>query len=78
MKLKVKYFGMIAEWANTGKELLAVGGSTVDGLRTVLAKKIPQLRSVSYQIAVNQKIATGETTLNENDEVAILPPFAGG
>jgi molybdopterin converting factor small subunit len=29
-------------------------------------------------VSVNQEIAHEETTLQEGDEVALLPPFAGG
>jgi len=36
------------------------------------------LKGISYQVAVNQKIANKEQILNDTNEIAILPPFAGG
>jgi molybdopterin converting factor small subunit len=38
-----------------------------------------ELKDIAYVIAVNQSVvASGLVTINENDELALLPPFAGG
>ena len=76
--MQVKYFGMIAEWAGTDESSLELKGASIEGLKAKLEHDIPLLRGITYQVAVNQSIALPETTLNENDEVALLPPFAGG
>ena len=78
MRLKVRYFGMITEWAGTDSEEVEIDGNQVEELRYALVRSIPQLGTITFQIAVNQSIANSETILNENDEVAVLPPFAGG
>jgi len=36
------------------------------------------LKEINYKIAVNQTLADDSLLLNENDEIALLPPFAGG
>lgn len=78
MKLKVRYFGMIAEWAGANSETIAFDGSEVGSLTNQLETDLPKLKGISYQIVVNQEIASMETTLSEFDEVSLLPPFAGG
>ena len=69
---------MITEWAGTDSGTIEVDGSTIQDLKSALMRSIPQLETITFQIAVNQSIASNETELNENDEVAVLPPFAGG
>jgi len=78
MKLNVKYFGMIAEWTGTTEQSIECPVSTVQDLKTQLETEHPKLKDISYQVAVNHKIASNEEKLNEQDELALLPPFAGG
>ncbi len=78
MKLNIKYFGMIAEWAGTENGELDFSGTSVAELRAEVEKRIPGLNSASYQIAVNHVIAAEDTIITLGDEIAILPPFAGG
>ena len=78
MKLKVKYFGMIAEWAGSTEQSVEFSGGTVSNLKTQLETEHPKLKGISYQVAVNQKIASVDEELNESNEIALLPPFAGG
>ncbi len=78
MKLKVKYFGMIAEWAGSTEQSVEFSGSTIRNLKVQLEAEHPKLKGISYQVAVNQKIASVDEKLNESNEIALLPPFAGG
>lgn len=78
MKLDIKYFGMIAEWVGTSEKELEFSGSTVADLKMQLESSHSELKGISYQVAVNRTISTDDLMLNENDELAILPPFAGG
>lgn len=78
MKLDVKYFGMIAEWAGSQSGQLDFMGTSVAELRIQIEKLVPGLNSASYQIAVNHVIVTEEQVISLGDEIAILPPFAGG
>ena len=38
----------------------------------------PQLADTTYQVAVDQRLATDDTELESAREIALLPPFAGG
>ena len=52
---------------------------TVADLRSFLNKQSEQLSTInSYFIAVNQEYAEDEQTINDNDEIAIIPPVSGG
>ncbi|HKR07355.1 MAG TPA: MoaD/ThiS family protein, partial [Bacteroidia bacterium] len=50
----------------------------IDTLKKNLINKFPLLNNYSFQFAVNKEKTEKNTLLNENDEVALLPPFAGG
>lgn len=78
MKLNVKYFGLVAEAAGKQEEVLEFSeGISATELLTQLVEKynIPDAESV--QVAVNQNLDTN-AVLKDGDEVALLPPFAGG
>ena len=80
-RIKVLYFGMFEEKAGTSSEAFEIEQETipVSGFEEYLLKKHPEFNGLSYSIAVNQQINTNkEMQLSENDEIAILPPFAGG
>jgi molybdopterin converting factor subunit 1 len=78
MKINIKYFGMIAETTGKNEEILDVdeGMSTVE-LKDRQIKTYQIADPESVQLAVNHNLNT-EVELKEGDEVAFLPPFAGG
>ncbi len=76
--MKVIYFGIIAERAGSDSGDFDFEGKNVDEAKKLLESKILGLSSISYQLAVNHKIVSNSTVLNVNDELAALPPFAGG
>ena len=79
MKIEIKYFGLLAEAVGKGKELLDIEPNcTVQQLQELVGERYPKLQQKSFQIAVNQHLAEGTALLSEGDEVALLPPFAGG
>lgn len=75
MEIKIIAFGRIAEI--TGKELMLTASDT-DTLKQQLSGKFPQLSGMKYAIAVNKKMTEGNTELNTNDTVALMPPYSGG
>ena len=79
MNIKLKYFGMVSEITETGEELLSVDESIdIKNLKLLLVSKYDLLSTINYKVAVNQSIKDDTENLNENDEVVLLPPFAGG
>ena len=79
MNIKIKYFGMLCECCGKSEESREIPENTsLSGLKTELLQAYPSLAEKQYKIAVNQKIGEGDTYLSEGDEIALLPPFAGG
>ena len=76
--MKVIYFGLIAERAGSDTGDFDLTGKNIGEAKKVLESNIIGLSSISYQLAVNQHIVTSSTIIEENDELAALPPFAGG
>ena len=77
MKINLLFFGQVADI--TGKTAWKISGvkNTAD-LNQRLAENFPSLQSIKYSIAVNKKVVQENTELNNEDTVAILPPFSGG
>ena len=81
MQITVRLFGSIREAA--GEKELAVrveAGATADSLRALLARDHPAFEEMAdrLRVSVNHEIAPGDTALSDGDEVAFLPPVAGG
>ncbi len=79
MNLQIHFFGMIAETLK--KELLIIDdyeGKTLGDVEEMLLNNFPELSGFTYKLALNKKIVNGKTTLEKDNEIAVLPPFAGG
>lgn len=80
MKVKVLLFGMLAD--KTGTRILIIedaeGMVDLAGLKNYLESKYSFLKEMKYIIAANQQITRKNIKLNEGDEIALMPPFAGG
>ena len=76
-QINVLAFGAITDI--TGKSSFVVNdiGSTEDLIKQ-LEEQYPRLKTINYAIAVDKRIVTGNTNLQHNATVAILPPFSGG
>ncbi|WP_194777927.1 MoaD/ThiS family protein [Pararhodonellum marinum] len=75
--IKVKAFGKITEILEN-ENLEFSGISDTVELKEFLEQSYPELKNLTYQIAVNRQIALDNTRLEEHSEVALLPPFSGG
>ncbi|MFY0712679.1 MoaD/ThiS family protein [Seonamhaeicola sp. NFXS20] len=77
MLITVKYFGQIAEVTHKSEETLNVEGTKISDVLKLLNEKYKDLKHKDFQLAQNQELVTKETKLT-GDELALLPPFAGG
>lgn len=78
MKCEVKYFGMISEKMRLTTEMIETDVVLVDSkdLQKSFVQRFPELENMTFQIAVNGKIAN--ELVGEVKTIALLPPFAGG
>lgn len=77
MKINVKIFGRLAEI--TGKDHLLINNiQDTDQLMAHLHSLYPVLRDTRFACAVDMRIISTNTRLNDNCIVALLPPFSGG
>lgn len=74
--MDIKLFGLIAEKAGT--DSVQVSAGDLHGLRKLLEERIDGLADLSYAIAVDRKIVRDNVALGGSEEIALLPPFAGG
>ncbi|MEY8779919.1 MULTISPECIES: MoaD/ThiS family protein [Flavobacteriaceae] len=78
MNVTIKYFGLVAEAAAKSEEILELHGAiTASELKVQCLNGLAIADKDSVQIAVNQNL-DDTISINDGDEVALLPPFAGG
>ncbi|MDW5287672.1 MoaD/ThiS family protein [Formosa sp. PL04] len=77
--ITIKYFGMLAEHTKCSEEHLEFKAVTLSELLKDLNIKY-QFNPKSFHVALNQKLIqdSEDITLQIQDEIALLPPFAGG
>lgn len=77
--ITVNYFGNIAEAVQSDSETLDYKSMSLAELLELLESKYA-IEQYPFQVAVNRKIVSKQKALNivASDEVALLPPFAGG
>ncbi|WP_010178446.1 MoaD/ThiS family protein [Aquimarina agarilytica] len=79
MTINILYFGLVAEAIQCSQEKLVFNNTTsVKEIKKILVDKHNVLEKLSYQIAVDQKLASDNQILTTASEIAILPPFSGG
>lgn len=78
MKVKILFFGSLEDVADGKSEIQLDNVHDIDSVKKILLEKYPALSDYTFRIAVNQQILSKNQTLNDNDVVALLPPFAGG
>jgi molybdopterin synthase sulfur carrier subunit len=77
MQVKVLFFGVLSEVAGTDCRHYNEVGS-VNDLKIRILDEYPEIENYNYRISLNNTITTGNGLLKDGDEVALLPPFAGG
>jgi molybdopterin converting factor small subunit len=76
MEITVLAFGQLAEI--TGASFLLHDINDTDALSAFMRSAFPASASIPYKIAINKKIITRNTVIDNNSTIALLPPFSGG
>ena len=79
----VKYFASLRSIAGKTEEMFSLGEKiTLETLAHEIGKKNPQIEEMikgkKIIISVNMSVIDLNATINDGDEVALLPPFSGG
>ena len=77
MDVHIILFGSLAEVAGNTHIRLSACRDT-DDLKDKWLKRFPQSKELSFVIAVNKEIVKKNSLLKKGQEIAFLPPFAGG
>lgn len=81
MKIAVRYFAHLRERLRRESDSIELAdGSTVGDLLLLLGEREPLVAASrrSLQVAVNMEFMPAKTQLKDGDEVALIPPVAGG
>jgi len=77
MEVKVLFFGVLAEVTGTIlKNYSEV--KTVGDLKLRIYDDFPEVIHYNFRISLNNEIINNDPNLNNGDEIALMPPFAGG
>ena len=82
MRLSVRLFAVCRERVHEDAIEVDIAGDSADlaSLRAAISERYPALAPLLpiVRIAVNQAFATDEDRIREGDELALIPPVAGG
>lgn len=81
MQVRVLYLGMLRDLAGREREVVQLAdGASLSDLYAELQQRMPKLQDFRNAIAlsINYEYADGATALQDNDEVALIPPVSGG
>ena len=76
-RINLIYFGSVMDITNITAETIEAP-ATLWELNEWLISRFPQLSVTSYRLSVNRQLITDNRQLIDGDEIALLPPFAGG
>lgn len=77
MKIEILLFGSLCE--KIGNATMKVDNiKSTNELLSFIHNNYPSLEKTKFKIAVNKEIISENITLNEKDEIALLPSFSGG
>jgi len=77
MQVEVILFGQLSEIAGSNTVVINDVSNTGELVKAV-NKLYPAIVGIKYMVAVDKKAVHDNIVLNENNKVALLPPFSGG
>jgi sulfur-carrier protein len=77
MEVKVLFFGVLEEVTGFNLKIYSEVRSLAD-LRHRIEDDFPEIVHYNYMTSLNNEIISGDGQLKNGDEIALMPPFAGG
>lgn len=78
MKITILAFGEVEEIIESNELVWMTQAKNSHELKAEILNSFSALKAINFSLAVNEVISSESLVLNENDTVALLPPFAGG
>ncbi|MFK6999927.1 MoaD/ThiS family protein [Flavobacterium oreochromis] len=80
MQIKIKYFGQLTDITHKEEEIIFIDKDKITCIELIdnLLLKYKGLEEILFKIAINKKLQNKNYIINQEDEIALLPPFAGG
>jgi molybdopterin converting factor subunit 1 len=80
MTIKILFFGMLSSKTGTKETTIEMpkGSATLSDIITELKARYADLPDGPFVYAINEEQATPDKAIKDGDEIAIMPPFAGG
>lgn len=80
IKVNIKCFSLVSVAINESELTFEMpeGSTAFDALERVRKMNEAKLGALPIRVAVNQEYVTGDVTLKNEDEVALIPPVSGG
>jgi len=77
LKLKIKLYGYLAD--DIGEVLETDPLNTLGDLLSYIKERYPELSRKQFSVAINRAVENDlQKIISSSDELALLPPFAGG
>jgi sulfur-carrier protein len=77
MEVKVLFFGVLAEVTGTNCKYFR-DVKSLGNLKLRIEDDFPEVVHYNFRISLNNELTDKDLLLNDGDEVALMPPFAGG
>jgi molybdopterin synthase sulfur carrier subunit len=77
MQVKVLFFGVLVEVTGSNCKFYS-DAKTIGALKLLIQDEFPEIAHYNFCISLNNEIVNNDRELKDGDEVAFLPPFAGG
>jgi molybdopterin synthase sulfur carrier subunit len=77
MSINVLFFGVLSEVTGTAFTVYE-NVKSIEHLKLRVSDDYPEFVHYSYQVSINNELQDGDSELKDGDEIAFLPPFAGG
>lgn len=77
MQVKVLFFGVLVEVTGSNCKFYS-GAKSIGALKLMIQDEFPEIAHYNFCISLNNEIVNNDRNLKDGDEVALMPPFAGG
>lgn len=77
MEIKVLFFGVLSEVTKTGMKHYR-NVKSISDLKFRILDDFPEIAYYNYRISLNNELISNNSALKNGDEIAFMPPFAGG